>query len=133
MSAPTNLIHWQGLLAVALGGAGGAVLRHLLSHGTHVLFPSLLPAGTLLVNAVGSFLLAYLAQAILYAHPPAHPLRLLLTIGFCGSLTTFSTYSLETFGLLREGQIVEAFAYASGSVLLCLLAAWCGFWVGSLR
>lgn len=113
----------RNLLLVAVGGAGGAVARHLVGlalAGAALRFPW----GTLLVNVAGSLALG----ALVGATPPLHPARLLLGVGVCGGFTTFSTYSVETLALLERGATGRAAAYALASVALGLAAAAAGLW-----
>ena len=111
------------LLFIALGGAGGAVSRHLLSNWVHGLWEGKLPVGTLLVNALGSFAIGIVYVLIVerqFVHPDW---RGVLIVGFLGAFTTFSTFSLETIALLEAGHIAHAAAYMLGSAVLCVLVA----------
>lgn len=98
-------------LLVSSGAIVGAILRYAA-----VLF---LPHAVLVVNIIGSFLIGWFT-----ARYSAENLRLLVSVGFLGSLTTFSTYSLEVMQFLQSGQILKAVAYAVFSVLCCVAA--CG-------
>jgi len=113
-------------LAVALGGAVGAMARYGLSGWIHNATGALFPVGTLLVNVVGSFIIGvalYLStERFLW---PAET-RLFLTTGFCGSLTTFSTFSYETLSLLESRQWLAAGGNTLLNLLLCLAATWLG-------
>ncbi|MCA0375226.1 MAG: fluoride efflux transporter CrcB [Gemmatimonadetes bacterium] len=116
------------LLAVALGGALGSVLRYVLG----VVVPPVggLPAGTLVVNVVGSFLVGLFVR--LFVTPDAdHVLRLALTAGLCGGFTTFSTFSAETVTLLQQGRAGRALLYVALSLLLGLAAAAAGLATGA--
>ena len=106
------------LLAIALGGAAGSVVRHLL--GSYVGARTTgLPWGTLLVNVTGSLLLGFLARYLAgRAHSPA--LAAALTVGFCGGYTTFSAFGVETVLLLERGAWTRALLYALASVTLCV-------------
>ncbi|NNG19833.1 CrcB family protein [Naumannella sp. ID2617S] len=107
------------VLAVIVGGAIGAVLRYCISHWLGA--GGGIPWGTLLVNLAGSFLLG----CVLGAGLPGWLLALLGT-GFCGGLTTFSTFSVELLELAGRRAWLSFLAYAAGSVLLGLLACWAG-------
>lgn len=113
-------------LSVALGGAAGAVLRYGLSGWLHGLTGLLFPIGTLAVNALGSLLIGVLLQLGTERFLFSVETRLLLTTGFCGGLTTFSTFSYETLALLEEQQ----WGAAAGNVVLnvgvCLAATYGG-------
>jgi fluoride exporter len=109
------------VLLVALGAAIGAPLRYLTDRTMQARHGSTFPWGTLTVNVAGSMLLGYLIGL------PVPPwLTALLGTGFCGALTTYSTFSFETLRLVREGERMLAVAYAIGSVLAGLGAAYVG-------
>lgn len=105
-------------LLVAVGGAVGAVLRFLAGHR----WDRDLPAGTLLVNVVGSFLLGVCSALSLDADALA-----LLGTGFCGGLTTYSAFAVQTHGLGARGGA----SYAAVTVGLALAACALGFWVAA--
>jgi len=115
-------------LLVAAGGAVGSMARYgagLATQGWHHSFP----LGTFIVNIVGSLVIGLVAGWIAAdAHPETHhQMRLLLAVGLCGGFTTFSSFSLETFTLLRGGQGMVALGYIALSVLLCLGATAIGY------
>jgi CrcB protein len=108
------------LLAVASGGALGAVARYLASGWVQNLTGGFFPWGTLVVNAVGCALLGF--SLIWLQETLASPeMRDLVTIGFLGSFTTFSTFSYETLAMLRDGEWWRAGGYLVGSVALGLV------------
>jgi CrcB protein len=116
-------------LWVALGSAVGGMARYGLSGLAARSFGSLFPWGTLIVNVLGSALIGFLAAS---AAPDARWLlspnaRALLMIGFCGGFTTFSSFSLETLNLLRDGEWLWAGANVVFSVVLCLVFVWLGY------
>ena len=89
------------LFFIAVGGSIGALLRYGLSGWIQTVVPSSFPWGTLCVNTIGSLLMgAFWGLSELAPVSPAA--RLFIAIGFLGSFTTFSTFSVETFGLLRD-------------------------------
>ena len=117
------------VLAISLGSALGAVLRWMLGTRLNNLFP-VIPPGTLAANLIGGYIIgvaiAYFAQA-----PEIAPeWRLLIITGFCGGLTTFSTFSAEVVTLLQQGRLGWAMgaiaAHVTGSLLATLagLASW---------
>lgn len=106
---------------VLLGGALGAPARYLTDLLIQSRHDSVFPWGTLTVNVVGSFLLGLVAGAVAVADLPAWTLTLVGT-GFCGALTTFSTFGFETVRLMEEGSMLEALVNAVGSLLVGLLA-----------
>ena len=103
----------KSLLVIAVGASLGAWLRWLLGMKLNALFPTI-PPGTVVANMVGGYIIG-LAIAFLAASPTLSPeWRLLIITGFCGGLTTFSTFSAETVALIQEGRLL----WALGSVSL---------------
>ena len=113
--------------AVAVGAAAGGVSRYYLSLAVHARTGAAFPWGTLVVNVTGSLLLGFLMRYALATPSLSAEMRLLVTTGFCGGYTTFSTFSYETAMLLEDGQYERAATYALGSVLVALIATACGF------
>lgn len=122
-------MNWYGLVMIFLGGGCGSVCRWGLSLGLKRYAATLggLPIQTLVANFVGCLLIG-MATAWLSRHQ--HPqLALLLTTGFCGGFTTFSTFSLESLGLLRSGQVGMGLLYVALSLAVCLGAVALGLWL----
>jgi CrcB protein len=115
------------LLYVALGSAIGGVSRYLLGGLIQRLLDTTFPAGTLLVNISGSFLLGAILRYGIDTPTLSPEVRALLTIGFCGGYTTFSTFSYETVALLEDGEWTRAGLYVGASVLLSLVGTFLGF------
>lgn len=113
--------------AIAIGAAVGGVSRYYLASAVQQRVGASFPWGTLLVNVTGSLLLGFLIRYALATPAVSVEMRALLTTGFCGGYTTFSTFSFETAALLEEGQYERAGAYVVGSVALSLVATFCGF------
>jgi CrcB protein len=113
--------------AIAIGAAVGGVSRYYLASSVQHRLGAAFPWGTLLVNVTGSLLLGFLVRYALSTPAVSVEMRALLTTGFCGGYTTFSTFSFETAALLEEGQYERAGAYVLASVVLSLLATFCGF------
>lgn len=113
--------------AIAAGAAVGGVSRYYLASSLQQRLGAAFPWGTLVVNVTGSLLLGFLIRYALATPAISVELRALLTTGFCGGYTTFSTFSFETAALIEEGQYERAGAYVLGSVVLSLLATICGF------
>jgi CrcB protein len=86
---------------VALGGAAGSILRYLTDRRVQAWRDSPFPFGTLTVNLVGSFILGFLSGWLLHGAEPSS-VRSLVAVGFCGGLTTFSTFGYETVRLIME-------------------------------
>ena len=114
-------------LLVALGSAIGGVSRFALGAWMLRQYGSFLPWGTLSINILGSLLIGLFATAV----RPA-PWRQFLMAGLCGGFTTFSSFSLETLNLLRDGHPGRGLAYVAGSVFVCLASAWLGHLAGAL-
>lgn len=117
----------QMILYIAAGSALGGVARYVIGGWVQRVAATPFPVGTLLVNITGSLLLGVLARTVLVTPGMSAEMRALLTIGFCGGYTTFSTFSLETLQLLEKGQPGRAALYALTSVVLSLAALWLGF------
>jgi len=109
------------VLLVALGAAVGAPLRYLVDRAVQARHGSRFPAGTLTVNIVGSLLLGFLTGL-----PAAPAMSALLGTGFCGALTTYSTFSYETLRLAADGRRRYAVANVVTSILAGLGAAYLG-------
>ncbi len=98
------------ILAVGAGGMLGAITRFLLSESMNRMLPRVwIPAGTLAVNLVGCLLIGYCLERWLSASPePSLRLRLFVTVGFLGGLTTFSTFAFETYEYLAQSSYWQA-------------------------
>ncbi|QXZ14637.1 fluoride efflux transporter CrcB [Pseudomonas sp. AO-1] len=108
----------KSLLVIAIGASLGAWLRWLLGVKLNTLFPTV-PPGTLIANMIGGYIIG-LAIAFLSATPSLSPeWRLLIITGFCGGLTTFSTFSAETVELIQEGR----FSWAIGAIALHVMGS----------
>jgi fluoride exporter len=110
---------WKSIVAIALGSALGALLRWQLGDKLNSFFPNI-PPGTLAANLAGAYIIG-LAIAFFATYPAISPeWRLLIITGFCGGLTTFSTFSAEIVSLLEEGQLSWALsavtAHVAGSI-----------------
>lgn len=116
----------QVILLIALFGALGCLTRYFLSGWVYKLFGTGFPSGTLAVNIVGAFCIGLVMEFAIRSTLVSPSLRIGLTIGFLGGLTTFSTFSYETFRLLEEGEFLIATANALLSVVACLLFTWLG-------
>ncbi len=111
---------------VAIGGAVGSVARFLVAVLIQRWSPSTFPAGTLLINITGSFLLGFLMRSALGTSSITPEVRALLTTGFCGGYTTFSTFSYDSIMLIESGQFGRAGVYVVLSVGASLLATVAG-------
>ncbi len=116
-------------LYIALGGAIGSVLRAWTANVFVRMAGSHFPWGTIFINITGSFIIGFFgalttSDGRFTAHPDA---RAFMMIGICGGFTTFSSFSLQTLDLARDGKLTEAFANIALSVVLCLLAVSAGY------
>ncbi|MCX7098471.1 MAG: fluoride efflux transporter CrcB [Methylococcales bacterium] len=119
------------LIAVALGGSCGAVVRFLVSTGLYQWLGRGFPYGTLVVNVVGSFLIGLLTESLIIQRVAIGvEYRAAILVGFIGAFTTFSTFSLETIYLLEQGSFNKAAMNVLVSVLGCLFAVWLGLLCG---
>ena len=114
------------LLAVAAGGALGAVSRFFVTSSVIYVFGNSLPFGTLVVNIIGSFCLGALVEVFPVAWSVSPELRNFFIVGILGSFTTFSTFSLEVVELWSRGDLFYAGIYVIGSVCLGILGFICG-------
>ena len=127
-------------LWVMAGGALGTAGRYFVSGWVANRFGETFPWGTLLVNVTGCFVIGFYAaltepgEGRLLAGPTA---RQFFTAGVCGGYTTFSSFSLQTLALARDGEWLHAGGNVLGSVTACLLAVWAGFaaamWLNHLK
>lgn len=116
-------------LLVFLGGGLGALLRHAVNRLVFALWATGFPAGTMIVNVVGSLAMGMLV-GLFAAHPAiGQPTRLFLTTGLLGGFTTFSAFSLDALTLYERGQVGLALGYVAASVLLSLAAIAAGFFL----
>jgi len=117
-------------LAIAAGGAIGALLRFWMSNGIYSLVGRTFPYGTLAVNVLGSLLMGLLYVLLIDKLVLGAHWRAALLVGLLGAFTTFSTFSIETLNLIEEGELVRALLNVLLSVVLCLGAAWVGMLMG---
>lgn len=118
------------IVVIGAGGAIGAIARYLLGGAVHRLTPGFFPYGTFVVNVVGCLvfgLIVGLAESRLTLGPGG---RAFLLIGVLGGFTTFSSFTFESFELLRDGQVLQAAANVTGQVVLGFMALWAGFTAG---
>jgi fluoride exporter len=123
---------WKSILAIAIGSALGALLRWQLGTRLNSLFPTI-PPGTLSANLIGAYVIG-LGIAFFATYPAISPeWRLLVITGFCGGLTTFSTFSAEITLLLQQGRISWALgavaAHVAGSVIMTFAGIGTVYWL----
>ena len=115
-------------LLVALGGALGTIARYALSGFVATHFGETFPWGTMIINIAGSLVIGFFATL---TGPDGRvfvgtEIRQFVMMGLCGGFTTFSSFSLQTLNLARDGELGLALANVGLSVFLCLLAVWVG-------
>src|SRR5208337_1239031 len=116
-------------LYIALGGAIGSVARAWTANAVVRVMGPHFPWGTILINIVGSFVIGFFgALTTSDGRFPSHPdARAFVMVGICGGFTTFSSFSLQTLDLARDGKPGAAFANIALSIILCLLAVTAGY------
>lgn len=120
------------IAGILLGGAMGALLRFLVSNGVYGWLGRHFPYGTLTVNVVGSFFIGLLTFYFMEREMMNSMLARGLIVGVLGAFTTFSTFSLDTFDLLMEGELWKAAFNIIVNVGFCLLAVWLGVLTGRM-
>lgn len=129
--AETAFREWDILVAIAAGGVLGAEARYglarVMPHPAHAW-----PWATLVTNAVGSLLIGVLMAWLLARKHPPRLARPFLGVGVLGGFTTFSTFAVETHGLLLDHRVAIAFGYVATSLVACLLAVAAGSALGRL-
>ena len=116
----------RNFLLVALGGAGGSVLRYMLSN-----INTSFPWGTFAVNVLGSFLIGLLV-GLMSKGVLSPEMKLLLVTGFCGGFTTFSTFANESFSMMKAGDVLLTALYVGVSVIIGILAVWGGMMLSNI-
>ena len=116
------------LIAVGCGGFIGASLRYLISGWSLKLFGGAFPYGTLLVNILGGFLIGFIMKGSMGTFTISPTMRVFLTTGLMGGLTTFSTFSYETIGMLEESN----YLFGSLNVMLNLSFSLIGVYLGKM-
>lgn len=114
------------VMAIAVGGAVGSVLRYWLSTWVYALAGRGFPYGTLVVNVLGCLVMGVLFVLLVERMGENTLLRAGLLIGVLGGFTTFSTFSIETFNLIEQGAWLRAVANSVASLVLCIGATWGG-------
>ena len=114
------------MLAVAAGGACGALLRFWVGQAVIALLGRGFPFGTLMVNVSGSMAMGVLYVLFFERYDIAPEWRAALVVGFLGAFTTFSTFSMDTLLLIQQGDHAKAGMNVALSVVLCLAGCWLG-------
>ena len=121
---------WKSILAIAIGAALGALLRWQLGSRLDSLFPTI-PPGTLVANLVGAYVIGLCIAFFATFSAISPEWRLLLITGFCGGLTTFSTFAAEVTVLLQQGRISWAFGAVAVHVIGSVLMTFAG--IGTIQ
>jgi CrcB protein len=117
----------EKILLIALGGGVGAILRYFTGIAATKYLGTGMPYGTLLVNISGSFLLSFFMIVFIEKFNVDPLWKFLIAVGFCGSFTTMSSITYETFALMMQGNHVKAFIHVLSNFALSFLSAYAGF------
>jgi CrcB protein len=117
------------LLAVALGGALGSLLRYFVAGAVQSAAWSGFPWGIFVVNISGGFAMGLIVELGALKLQLSPEIRAFLTVGILGGYTTFSTFSLDSVLLIQRGAYLSAAAYIAGSAALSILALFAGLWL----
>ncbi|MCH2347130.1 MAG: fluoride efflux transporter CrcB [Pseudomonadales bacterium] len=119
-------------LAIAFGGALGALSRYWLTVSIERFNSTGFPLGTFVVNLLGSFLIGLLYIILAEKLSVADQWRPVIITGFLGAMTTFSTFSLDALLLFQQGQYNTALFYVLSSVMICIFAAYVGMQIARM-
>ena len=118
------------IISVALGGAVGSVARYLINISPLAGVFEKFPFPTFLINITGSFLIGVFMIVFADKFVVSENIRMAVIVGFLGAFTTFSTFEVEIFGLMREKQLVVAFLYLALSILVGFAGVLVGVAIG---
>lgn len=116
----------KNILLVGLGGGIGSIARYLSSKWIYNIYPHHFPWGTFIVNVIGCFLIGLFWGISFKSFESNEQWKMFLMVGLCGGFTTFSAFTLEGIGLLKEQRLFLFFLYVAGSVVAGLLATYIG-------
>lgn len=117
-------------LFIGLGGFLGSIARYGLTTVVQMKSASLFPYGTLLVNIIGCFCIGLFITLFQEKVVVGQNFRIFIVIGILGGFTTFSSFSYDTFALMKAGNYLEAGWNTAGNLFGCLFATWAGYIVG---
>ena len=120
------------LISIGLAGFAGTIARYWLSGFIARRFGETFPAGTLIVNIAGCFLAGFLSYSLFERFLVSEIVRTVVLIGLLGGFTTFSSFGLQTFNLLREGEIGLTLLNVAVSNVVGLTMVWLGFTVAKV-
>lgn len=116
-------------LITGAGGFFGSGLRYLAQRLVPIVFPASFPLGTLMINVVGSLMIGIIYAVGEKSSILSPEMRIFLAVGICGGFTTFSTFSLDSFSLLRSGEYLYFSIYVIATLILSLIATIAGIWL----
>ena len=119
-------------LAIAFGGALGALSRYWITVSIERFYGTGFPLGTFMVNLLGSFLIGLLYIFFAEKLSVADQWRPVIITGFLGAMTTFSTFSLDALLLFQQGHYNTALFYVLSSVMICIFAAYVGMQIARI-
>lgn len=114
------------MLLAGAGGFIGTCCRYLTNRLYLAYFKSSLPLATFTVNIIGCFIVGLILGFLNKSGIVSPKMNAFLVVGFCGGLTTFSTFSFETFTLGMKGELLTSFLYVGASIIMGLIAVWLG-------
>ncbi|MFA9418731.1 MAG: fluoride efflux transporter CrcB [Gammaproteobacteria bacterium] len=113
-------------IALALAGAVGAISRYWVLRTAYSWLGDNFPYGTLMVNVSGSLMMGFLTVLLVHRFNVSQEIRLAILVGFLGSFTTFSAFSMDTVHWIENGAVLKALVYVLLSVVACVIGAWGG-------
>jgi CrcB protein len=122
----------KNILLIGIGGGAGSILRYLCQKWAYQLYPHSFPWGTFVVNIIGCFLIGLFWGLAFKTFAANESWKLFLMTGICGGFTTFSAFTLESVGLLKEQKTGLFFSYIIASVVLGILATYGGMKISRL-
>ena len=108
------------IIAIALGGALGAIFRYILGNQVSIIFGTNFPFSILIINVIGSFFMGMAIESFNLFSISNEPLQKFFTVGILGAFTTFSTFSLDAVDLILKNRFSDAFIYVFASVILAI-------------
>lgn len=122
----------NSLAAIFIGGGLGSLARYGIGKCMQIILPFSFPYGTLMANSVSSFIVGIFIGVTAIKFEGDNPWRFLIAVGFCGGLSTFSTFSAETFEFFKNGMFLYGGLNIVFNLVVCLLMIGIGIWLGKL-